>query len=56
MTYLLDMMIAAIAVSHGLTLVTHNTGEFERVAGLIFKKIFPPIRLALENRQSCQRR
>ena len=31
-----DMMIAAIAVAHGLTLVTHNTGEFERVAGLIF--------------------
>jgi tRNA(fMet)-specific endonuclease VapC len=31
-----DMMIAAVAVAHGLTLVTHNTGEFGRVAGLIF--------------------
>jgi tRNA(fMet)-specific endonuclease VapC len=30
-----DMMIAAIAVAHGLTLVTHNTREFERVAGLV---------------------
>ena len=30
-----DMMIAAIALAHGLTLVTHNTREFERVAGLI---------------------
>lgn len=31
-----DMMIAAIAVTHNLTLVTHNTREFERVAGLMF--------------------
>ena len=29
-----DLMIAAIAVTHGLTLVTHNTREFERVGGL----------------------
>ena len=29
-----DLMIAAIAVAHGLTLVTHNTREFERVPGL----------------------
>jgi tRNA(fMet)-specific endonuclease VapC len=29
------MLIAAIAVTHGLTLVTHNTREFGRVAGLI---------------------
>ena len=27
-------MIAAIAVANGLTLVTHNTGEFSRVPGL----------------------
>jgi len=27
-------MIAAIALTHGLTLVTHNTREFERVVGL----------------------
>jgi len=27
-------MIAAIGVTHGLTLVTHNTREFERVVGL----------------------
>jgi tRNA(fMet)-specific endonuclease VapC len=29
-----DLMIAAIAVSSGLTLVTHNTSEFSRVPGL----------------------
>lgn len=29
-----DLMIAAIAVSNGLTLVTHNTAEFGRITGL----------------------
>jgi len=29
-----DMIIAATAVAHGLTLVTHNTREFSRVPGL----------------------
>jgi tRNA(fMet)-specific endonuclease VapC len=29
-----DLMIAAIALTHGLTLVTHNTREFKRVARL----------------------
>jgi tRNA(fMet)-specific endonuclease VapC len=29
-----DILIAATALSHGGTLVTHNTREFERVAGL----------------------
>ena len=29
-----DLQIAAIAIHHGLTLVTHNTREFERVVGL----------------------
>jgi tRNA(fMet)-specific endonuclease VapC len=29
-----DLMIAAISVAHGLTLVTHNVAEFERVPGL----------------------
>lgn len=29
-----DLLIAAIAVAHGLTLVTHNTSEFSRVTGL----------------------
>ena len=29
-----DLQIAAIALQHGLTLVTHNTGEFGRVHGL----------------------
>lgn len=29
-----DLQIAAIALAHNLTLVTHNTDEFQRVAGL----------------------
>ena len=29
-----DLLIAAIALAHSLTLVTHNTAEFSRVAGL----------------------
>lgn len=29
-----DLVIAAIARAHNATLVTHNTGEFSRVAGL----------------------
>jgi tRNA(fMet)-specific endonuclease VapC len=29
-----DTLIAAIAIVHNLILVTHNTGEFNRVAGL----------------------
>lgn len=29
-----DLQIAAIALQHGLTLVTHNTWEFSRIAGL----------------------
>ena len=29
-----DLLIAAIALANGLTLVTHNTREFSRVAGL----------------------
>jgi len=29
-----DLLIAAIALVHGLTLVTHNTKEFSRVPGL----------------------
>jgi tRNA(fMet)-specific endonuclease VapC len=29
-----DVMIAAIAITHDLILVTHNTGEFSRVTGL----------------------
>jgi tRNA(fMet)-specific endonuclease VapC len=29
-----DTMIAAIALNHGLTVTTHNTNEFSRVAGL----------------------
>ena len=30
----LDMLIAAIALAHDLILVTHNTSEFGRIAGL----------------------
>lgn len=32
-----DMQIAAIALAHGLTLVTHNTREFARVPELILE-------------------
>ena len=32
-----DLQIAAIAVAHGCTLVTHNTQEFSRVPGLLFE-------------------
>ncbi len=30
-----DLMIAAIALANGLTLITHNLREFERVANLL---------------------
>ncbi|QFS52104.1 type II toxin-antitoxin system tRNA(fMet)-specific endonuclease VapC [Nostoc sphaeroides] len=30
-----DFQIAAIALTHSLTLVTHNTREFSRVSGLV---------------------
>ena len=30
-----DLLIAATAVQHSLTMVTHNTQEFERVPGLL---------------------
>jgi tRNA(fMet)-specific endonuclease VapC len=29
-----DIQIAAIALANGCVLVTHNTGEFNRVSGL----------------------
>lgn len=32
-----DLMIASIALSRGLTLVTHNTREFNRIPGLAFE-------------------
>ena len=32
-----DMQIAAIALVHGVTLVTHNTQEFGRVPGLVLE-------------------
>ena len=32
-----DLMIASIALTHGLTVVTHNTSEFSRVPGLKFE-------------------
>lgn len=31
----MDLLIAATALIHGLTLVTHNTRDFEKVPGLI---------------------
>lgn len=32
-----DTMIAAIARSHGMTLITHNLAEFNRVPGLLIE-------------------
>jgi tRNA(fMet)-specific endonuclease VapC len=32
-----DLQIAAIALVHGMTLVTHNTSEFSRVPGLLIE-------------------
>ncbi len=32
-----DMMIAAIALANGMSLVTHNTSEFSRVPGLVLE-------------------
>ncbi len=32
-----DLMIAAIALANGMTLVTHNTAEFSRVPGLMLE-------------------
>ena len=32
-----DLQIAAIALVHGCTLVTHNTAEFSRVPGLLLE-------------------
>lgn len=29
-----DMQIAAIAIVHGLIVITHNTAEFSRIGGL----------------------
>ena len=32
-----DMLIAAIALANGATLVSHNTSEFSRVPGLVLE-------------------
>jgi tRNA(fMet)-specific endonuclease VapC len=32
-----DMMIAAIALIHGLIVVTHNTRDFSRITGLVLE-------------------
>jgi predicted nucleic acid-binding protein len=32
-----DLLIAATALAHGCTLVTHNTQEFSRVPGLLLE-------------------
>ncbi len=32
-----DLLIAAIALTHGLILVTHNTTEFSRLDGLVIE-------------------
>ena len=36
----LDLFIAATALSHALTLVTHNTAHFQRLAGLSLEDWF----------------
>jgi tRNA(fMet)-specific endonuclease VapC len=37
----LDMMIAAVALVHDLTLVTHNTADFQNVPGLRLEDWLP---------------
>jgi tRNA(fMet)-specific endonuclease VapC len=37
-----DLLIAAVALRHDLTLVTHNTRDFERVPGLRLEDWFTP--------------
>jgi tRNA(fMet)-specific endonuclease VapC len=37
-----DLIIAAIALAHGCTLVTHNTREFRRVPGLLLEDWHQP--------------
>ena len=32
-----DLLIASIALAHGVTLITHNTDEFKRVSNLILE-------------------
>ena len=40
MKYLLDMLLAAHAVSQNLIFVTHNTSDFQRVKWLQFEDWF----------------
>jgi tRNA(fMet)-specific endonuclease VapC len=37
----MDLAIAATALAHGLTLVTHNTRHFARVPGLVLEDWIP---------------
>jgi tRNA(fMet)-specific endonuclease VapC len=36
-----DLAIAATALAHGLTMVTHNTRHFNRVPGLVLDDWIP---------------
>ena len=37
-----DLMIAAVALAHGLTLVTHNTADYCNVPGLLLEGWLTP--------------
>jgi tRNA(fMet)-specific endonuclease VapC len=37
----LDVAIAVTALTHGLTLVTHNTAHFSRIPGLVLEDWYP---------------
>lgn len=38
----MDLLIASVALAHGLTLVTHNTADFAGIPGLVLEDWLTP--------------